>query len=72
MFEKVQKFFAQKAGCRKKDIKLDTELMSLGVDSLKLLMIINEFEEEFNVSISDKQLEELNTIKDVVDLVEKK
>ena len=72
MFEKVQAFFAEKVECKKRDIKMDTELTALGVDSLKLLMIINEFEEEFGVTISDKQLEELHTISDVVALVEKK
>ena len=72
MFEKVRDFFAGRVSVPASSITPETELTSLGVDSMSLLMIILDFETEFGVSISDQQLGCLYTIADVVALVEQK
>ena len=71
MFEEVKAFFAEKTGVSAEDISPDTELTELGVDSMSLLMIINEFEDEFKVSISDRELERLHTVGDITRLLER-
>lgn len=71
MFEELRDFIATQAEIDKETIKLETELTALGVDSLKLLTIISDLEEKFNVSISDKELQALNTIKDLLEVIEK-
>lgn len=43
----------------------------LGADSLDAIEIIMELEKEFNIEISDDIVENLNTVKDHVDIVEK-
>lgn len=70
MFEQVRDFIAKKIECDPKTIEGDTELISLGIDSLQLLMIINDFEEAFNISISDSELETIHTVNDIVKIIE--
>ena len=71
MFGEVQNFIAQKIGLVAEEIQLDTQLIHLGVDSLKLLMIITDFENEFDVKISDRELESVHTVNDLVKIAEK-
>lgn len=49
------------------DLTKDYEL-----DSIALLDFIMNIEEEFDVQFSDKALNELNTVQDIIDLVEEK
>ena len=70
MFERVQAFFAEKVSVPAESITMETELTGLGVDSMSLLMVIMDFETEFGIEISDRQLGSLYTIGDVVALVE--
>ncbi len=44
----------------------------LGADSLDLVELIMEMEEEFNVTVSDDELEKIRTIQDVIDFLKKK
>ena len=70
MFEQVKSFLISKTNCSESEIKPETELISLGIDSLQLLMIITDFEEEFKVSISDNELEKIHTVQDIVNILE--
>jgi len=70
MFEKVKLFFAERTQVPADQIQPDSDLTQLGIASLQLLMIICDFENEFNVKISDHQLENVHTIGDIVALVE--
>jgi len=72
MFEQVKQFLLNKIENKDVEIKPETELISLGIDSLQLLMIITDFEEEFNVSISDNGLEKIHTVQDIVNILENK
>lgn len=71
MQDKIKEFILEKTGCLVEQLKDDLELSDLGIDSIKLLMIINDFEEEFGISVSDEELLELHTYKDLVNLVVK-
>jgi acyl carrier protein len=44
----------------------------LGADSLDLVELIMEMEEEFDVTVSDDELEKVRTIQDVIDFLKKK
>ncbi len=44
----------------------------LGADSLDLVELIMAMEENFNVQISDEELEQIRTIQDVINFLRKK
>ena len=71
MFEKVRDFISEKLSIEKGIISTDTELAQLGVDSIQIMTMIMEFEEEFGVTVEDRELEQLHTIDDIVKLAEK-
>ena len=71
MFEQVKAFFVEKTGVPANEICPETELTELGMDSMSLIMVINDFEDAFGVSISDRELENLHTVGDIAKLVER-
>lgn len=44
----------------------------LGADSLDLVELIMEMEENFGIQIADEELEKIRTIKDVIDFLKSK
>lgn len=52
-------------------ITSEATLTSLGADSLDLVDLIMEVEDKFNIEISDTAAENMHTLGDVVDYVEK-
>lgn len=53
------------------EVSPETNLMEdLGSDSIGLLELVMEIEEEFNLEIDDSQLGNIKTIQDVVDSIE--
>ena len=71
MQEKVIEFLSQKTGVPAADIRPETSLLDLKVDSFVFLEIILDFEQEFGVTVSDRQLNDLNLVSDIIKLVEK-
>lgn len=45
-----------------------TNLMELGIDSIDLVEIILNFEEQMNLAIEDEAMLEMQTVQDVLDL----
>ena len=66
MIEKVIAFIVERSNVAAEEIHPDTPLINLGVDSMGLVMIITDFEKEFDVRISDRQFENINTVNDLV------
>ena len=55
------------------EVREDSSLMGdLGLTSFDLAVIVSEFEEKFSISIEDRDVVGLVTVKDVVDYLEKK
>ena len=54
---------------QKEAITFKTELYSLNIDSLDLLEIILDFEDEFNIKIEEEKLSKLNTVGDFIELL---
>ena len=69
VFEKIREIIAEQTGKDEEEITLDTNVKDdLDADSLDLFQIINDIEDEFDVSIEDP--ESIVTVKDAVDFVE--
>lgn len=69
VFEKIREIIAEQTGKDESEITLETNVKEdLDADSLDLFQIINDIEDEFEVSIEDP--ESIVTVKDAVDFVE--
>ena len=69
VFEKIREIIASQLGQDEEEITLDTNVKDdLDADSLDVFQIINDIEDEFEVSIEDP--ESIVTVKDIVDFVE--
>ena len=55
-----------------KKINLDANLVKdLKLESLDLVSLVTEFEEKYNIVVDDKDIKNLQTVKDIVDYIEK-
>ncbi|MCI7060876.1 MAG: acyl carrier protein [Lachnospiraceae bacterium] len=69
VFEKIREIIASQLGKDEDEITLDTNVKEdLDADSLDVFQIINDIEDEFEVSIEEP--ESIVTVKDIVDFVE--
>lgn len=69
VFEKIREIIAEQTGKDEEEITLETNVKDdLDADSLDLFQIINDIEDEFEVSVEDP--ESIVTVKDIVDFVE--
>ena len=69
LFEEIREVICEQLGIGNEEVKLETTFEELGADSLDLFQIVIELEEKYDIQIED--VEELKTIKDSVDYVEK-
>ena len=70
VFEKNREIIAEQTGKDVEEITLETNVKEdLDADSLDLFQIINDIEDEFDVSVEDP--ESIVTVQDAVDFVEK-
>ena len=69
VLEKIREIIAEQTGKDVDEITLETNVKEdLDADSLDLFQIINDIEDEFDVSVEDP--ESIVTVKDAVDFVE--
>ncbi len=72
VFENVQTIIAKNLNIAKDKITLEANLADdLGADSLDAVEIIMDLEECFNISIADEATENIKTVKDLVEYIEK-
>lgn len=70
VFEKIREIIAEQTGKDEEEITLETSVKDdLDADSLDLFQIINDIEDEFEVSIEEP--ESIVTVQQLVDFVEK-
>lgn len=73
IFEKVRELVAKELGVDKATVTLETRLSEdLGADSLDAVELIMAIEDEFEIQVSDEDSQNMRTIKDIVDFIEKK
>lgn len=71
MFERLAQIISSSAEIDIGDIKMDTNIRAdMGLNSYELVVIIGEIEKEFNLSISDRDIFEMNTPADIIKYIE--
>jgi acyl carrier protein len=69
---KVKAIIVDKLGVEESQVTLDASFTAdLNADSLDTVELIMEFEKEFGISIPDEDTNNINTVQDVVDYIEK-
>ena len=72
MFEKIKGLIAEELGADAATITKETTFdEDLGADSLDLFDLVMKFEDEFEVKIPTEELENIKTVGDVCDYIEK-
>lgn len=70
-FEKVKQLISRELGVEEDAIAMDSKLIDdLGADSLSVVELIMAFEDEFNATLEDDQLEKIQTVGDIVRALE--
>ncbi len=73
MFEKVRDVIVEKLNVEGTDITENTSFKDdLNADSLDLFELVMALEEEFDIEIPSEDLEQLSTVKDVLEYLKKK
>ena len=69
---KVKAIIVDKLGVEESQVTPEASLTAdLNADSLDTVELIMEFEKEFGISIPDEDTQNINTVKDVIDYIEK-
>jgi len=73
MFEKIRKALAEQLGVDEKNINQQSRIVEdLGADSLDVVELLMNLEEEYGISISEDEATKISTVGDFVKLVESK
>lgn len=73
MLEKMKEIIAEQLGIDESEIDLDTSFKEdLGADSLDLFELTMALEEEYDLEIPAEELEEIETIGDVIEYLRSK
>ncbi len=72
VFEKIKALIAEELGIDEDKITLEADLTDdLGADSLDAVELIMAIEEMFDIEIDDTAAQQIKTVKDIVDELEK-
>ena len=70
--ERVINIVAEQLGVDKEKVKYETSFVNdLGADSLDTVELVMELEEEFDINIPDDAAEEIQTVGQAIDFIEK-
>ena len=71
IFSKVSAIIVAEFGIKEDKVFLNTNLEKLGLDSLDLILLITKIEEEFQIGLNDRKVQENYEIQHIVNLIEK-
>ena len=72
IFEKLKAIIVEQLGIEDERVKLDSTLLDdLSADSLDIVELVMNIEEQFGISISDEEAETILTVRDIVKYIEK-
>lgn len=72
MFEKIQAMLAEALNLPLEKITMESKIVDdLGADSLDAVELISRLEDEYNVTVADEDVENMVTVGDLVNMVEK-
>ena len=67
----IEKIIAEVVGCNQNLVKDDSNFVEdLGYDSLNVVELIMQIEEEYDIEMPDEDVEELHTVKSLKDYIE--
>ncbi len=69
--ETVQRMIVEQFDLKKEALVPDATLESLGLDSLSVIEFMFNIEDEFKIKLSDIPLENIKTLQDVINIIEK-
>ncbi len=73
MLEKMKEIIAEQLNVDESEIELETSFKDdLGADSLDLFELVMSLEEEYDIEIPSDDLNELNTVEDVINYLKDK
>ncbi len=70
IFEKIKEMVVEQLGVEEEEIKLSATFKDLNADSLDIVELVMAMEEEFDLEISDEEVENIRTVEDVVKYIE--
>jgi acyl carrier protein len=71
IFEKVTQRTAEQLGIPQQDIQLTSSFVKdLGADSLDIVEIIMYLEEEYSIKLTDRQIQEIESVEELVILIQ--
>ncbi len=72
MLEKIKQMISEKLNVSEDEITEDTVLTDdLGADSIDIMELIMTFEAEYDIELPTEELENVSTVKDIMDLMKK-
>ncbi len=72
MFEEVCTILADQLNVAAEDIRMDSRIKDdLGADSLDIVELVMAFESEYDIELPTEELENIATVKDIMDLMKK-
>lgn len=70
--ERVKEIISENLGVNKETITRETSFIEdIGADSLDIVELVMELEEEFEITIPDEQAEKIKTVGEAIDYIEK-
>ena len=72
VFEKIKNMLVENLGVAPEKVTLESEIIKdLGAASLDLVEMLLSLEETFGITVSDEETENITTVQDIVNLIEK-
>ncbi len=72
IFEKLKDIIAEQLSVEADEVNMDSNIQDdLGADSLDVVDLITTIEDEFDISIPDEAVEEIKTVGDIANYIEK-
>ena len=73
VFEKIQEIIVNNLSVEADAVKMETNLIEdLGADSLDAVEIVMAVEDQFDIEVSDEDIEKMATVGDIVEYVQAK
>jgi acyl carrier protein len=73
LYAKVNSIIVEQLGAKEEDLRPEASFIDdLGADSLDTVELVMALEEEFDTEIPDEDAENIKTVKDVYDYIDKK
>lgn len=71
VFEKVKELLANQFDMDSNDLSMETNIaVDLGADSLDVVELLTEIEDEFQIEIPDEEIENIKTIGDLTEYIQ--